>query len=109
DRAIARSQELVDYLRGIPELRAGAVATSVVDGRAALQLTVSPETQGGCEALALWPGYGPLTDAVEPGTSLRYTIVDVDGSVVLIAAIARDLDQWLPTADRFIQSIRFVP
>ncbi|HEX6473706.1 MAG TPA: hypothetical protein VF114_01300, partial [Candidatus Limnocylindria bacterium] len=56
DRAIARSQELVDYLRAISELRAGAVTSSVVDGRAALQLTVSPETRAGCEAVALWPG-----------------------------------------------------
>jgi hypothetical protein len=42
---------------------------------------------------------------------MRLTLVDVDGSTMIIVAWARTADEladWIPTADAFIDSIHFI-
>ena len=80
---LANARNLADHLTGIPELQATDVGTSVVDSRPALTLTVTPKVHAGCDAIALWPGSQPLSQAVDPGTSLRYTIVEVGANPVI--------------------------
>ena len=101
----------LEDLRAIGGVGLGPVTAAVFDGRPALTVTVGPRTAR-CDAgdfhtlsSGLSGGYVMLT------VPTRLIVTEVDGMTIVLQAWAgteEELQDWLPTATEFLDSVHFV-
>jgi signal transduction histidine kinase len=123
DSALAPRKPGVDgllaYIRTVPHLQVKDVGTVAIDGRPAykVELTVAGNVTGCADpttSMYLWRDTSPAGNGtvmqVPPGDRVPLTVVDVDGATVALEVWAGggSLDDWNPTADGIIESIRFI-
>jgi hypothetical protein len=107
---------LLAYIRSVDRLHVEDVGPLTIDGRPAFRVDLTVEgDDSGCEdeAILLWRdqsanGHGGLIQ-VREGARVPVTILDVYGETIAIEIWSGDrLDVWGPTAERIVESIRFL-
>jgi signal transduction histidine kinase len=111
---------LLSYLRSVDHLRIQDAGQAVIDGRAAVRLDLIVEHGGDCQPpsdphLLLWRDTSPtgtIPMQVPEWTHVPVSILDVDGATVAIEIWSTksetSIDTWLPTANKIVDSIRFL-
>jgi signal transduction histidine kinase len=110
---------LLTYLRSVPHLRVQEIGAIVIDGRPAYQVDVSVvDGVTGCEdpeqSLFLWRDPSPAGEGtpmqVQTISRVPLTVLDVDGATIALEVWrgGPGIDEWIPTANDIIASIRFL-
>jgi signal transduction histidine kinase len=113
---------LLAYLRSVPRLRVKDLGTLAVDGRPAHRVDLTVEDQDTkCAddfSLILWRAEGLVQDEgnavgiqVPEKSHVLLTMVDVDGATIAIEVWTGDpqaQERWFATAQRIVDSIRFL-
>jgi signal transduction histidine kinase len=110
---------LLSYIRSVEGVHVQDLGRVVVDSRPAFRVDLWMESAwpGGCpgqdagqvySSIYLWRDARGIVIQVPPQGHVPVTLLDVDGETIAIEIwSAPDIDQWLPTADRIVDSIRF--
>ena len=106
---------LLAYLRSVDHLHAEDVGPAVIDGKPAFQIDMTMEgPSAGCEdptsSILLWRDELGHVIQVPPGGHVPLTVLDVDEETVAIEIWAGGghMEDWLPTAEKIVDSIRFL-
>jgi hypothetical protein len=104
--------ELLDDLHTIGGVAFGEPATTSLDGRSAIAVTVSQDAMQGAHDVHVGGHLSGLSvDYVVLSLPTRLTLVDVNGVTLLVAVWALSDDElaaWLPVATPIVDSIRFL-
>lgn len=109
-------QAVVDYLKTVPTVEVRDVTPATLDGRPALRVALHVgEATADCQDVWLWDGVGSISQNGGRNTDWLFWIVDVrDGEIVTrpngsihVVIFTQGGADWLPTAEEFVQSLRF--
>jgi hypothetical protein len=107
---------LLSYLRSVDRLRVDREAPVAVDGRPATRVDLTVEAgESGCldHAIHLWNAGPPNMVGIQipDDRRVRLFICDVDEATIVLEVWSYppvSFDEWLPTAEGIIDSIRFI-
>jgi signal transduction histidine kinase len=110
---------LLSYIRSVDGVHVEDLGRAVVDGKPAFRVDLWMEsaTLSGCRdphligpsSIYLWRDALGTVIQVPPRGHVPVTLLDVDGETIAIEIWAggEHVDEWLPTAERIVASIRF--
>jgi signal transduction histidine kinase len=107
---------LLDYLRSVDGLHVDEIGALAVDGRPAVRIDLTVDEDWRCPRgkwLVLWRDTSPTgqgTDMQVYGDGrVPVTVFDVDGATIAIEIWSGgNVEDWLPTAEKIVESIRFL-